>query len=106
MIIRKPEDLLAAWEEAHGVLESDDLRRRFLHHECMKDILKHRPERIAVAVKRNPKLHDVLEDLYAQDDRLEEFLDKYYPYRKSQPEVLKSQIEQREKDARRWGRRF
>jgi len=104
--IRKPEDLLAAWEEAHGVLESKDLRWRFLNHECMKDILKHRPERIAVAVRRNPKLHGVLEDLYAQDNRLEEFLDKYYPYRKSQPEVLKSQIEQREIDAERWGRRF
>ncbi len=106
MNIRKPEDLLAAWEEAHGELESKDLKWRFLHHECMTDILKHRPERIAVAVKRNAKLHAVLEDLFAQDDRLEEFLDRYYPYRRSQPEVLRSQIEQREKDGGRWGRRF
>lgn len=106
MNVRKPEDLLAAWEEAHGLLESKDLKLRFLKHECVEDILKHRPERIAVAVRRNPKLHDVLEDLYSQDDRLEEFLDKYYPYRKSQPEVLKSQIEQREMDGGRWGRRF
>ena len=106
MNIRKPEDLLAAWEEVHGVLESKDLRWRFLHHECMKDILKQRPERIAVAVRRNAKLHDVLEDLYAQDNRTQDFLDKYYPYGDSQPEELGSRIEQREKDGGRWGRRF
>ena len=51
-------------------------------------------------------LHDVLEDLYAQDNRTQDFLDKYYPYRDSQPEELGSRIEQREKDGGRWGRRF
>jgi hypothetical protein len=98
MNIQKPEDLLGAWEEVHGVLESKNLRWRFLHHRRMKDILKQRPERIAVAVRRNAKLHDVLEDLYAQDNRTQDFLDKYYPYRDSQPEELGSCIEQREKD--------
>ena len=106
MNIRKPEDLLAAWENVHGKLESDVLRKRFLEHECLADILKQRPERIAVAVRRNAKLHDVLQDLYAQDNRLEEFLDKYYPYRNSQPEVLGSKVEQRERDGGRWGRKF
>ncbi len=106
MNIRKPEDLLVAWEEVHGALESKDLRLRFLDHECVKDILKHRQERIAVALRRNVKIYDALEDLYAQDNRTQEFLDKYYPYRDSQPEELKSRIEQREKDAGRWGRRF
>ena len=72
----------------------------------MKDILKQRPERIAVAVRRNAKLHQVLEDLYAQDNRTQEFLDQYYPYRDAQPEELGSRIEQREKDGGRWGRRF
>ena len=106
MNIRKSEDLLAFWEKIHGVLETKDLRSRFLHHECMKEILKHRQERIAVAVRRNAKLHDVLQDLYVQDNRTQEFLDKYYPYRDSQPEDLGSRIEQREKDGGRWGRRF
>ena len=72
----------------------------------MKDILNQRPERIAVAVRRNAKLQEVLEDLYAQDNRTQEFLDKYYPYRGSQPEELGSRIEQREKDGGRWGRQF
>jgi hypothetical protein len=106
VIIRKPEDLLTFWEEVHGELETKDLRWRFLHHECMEDILKQRPEHIAVAVRRNIKLHDVLADLYAQDNRTQEFLDKYYPYRDSQPEELGSRVEQREKDGGRWGRRF
>jgi hypothetical protein len=106
VIIRKPEDLLTFWEEVHGQLETKDLRWRFLHHECMEDILKQRPEHIAVAVRRNIKLHDILADLYAQDNRAQEFLDKYYPYRDSQPEELGSRVEQREKDGGRWGRRF
>ena len=88
------------------MLESEDLKLRFLHHECMKNILKHRPERIAVAVKRNAKLKDILEDLYAQDDNTQEFLDKYYPYRNAAPEEPGSRIERREKDGGRWGRRF
>jgi len=106
MIIRRAEDLLEAWEEAHGPLENKDWRWRFLHHECMKDILKHRPERIAVAVRRNSKLHEILEDLYKQEDRLQEFYDKYYPYKDSQPKELSSRIEQREKESGRWGRKF
>jgi hypothetical protein len=104
--IRKPEDLLAAWEEVPGVLDSKDLKWRFLHHECIKEILKYRPEHIAVAVRRNAKLYNVLEDLFAQNKRTQDFLDKYYPYRDSQPENLGSRIEQREKDDGRWGRRF
>jgi hypothetical protein len=104
--ITKPTDLLSYWEECHGKLENEEWRKLFLTHECIQDVLKHRQERILVAVRRNIKLHDILEDLYKQDDRHLEFLDKYYPYRDSQPDELKSRIEQRERDSGRWGRRF
>ena len=93
-------------EEIYGVLESKDLRWCFLDHKCMKDILKHREIRIAVAVRRNMKLYDVLEEIYTQDNRTEEFLDMYFPYPIAQPEKLKSRIEQRDKDAGYWRRRF
>jgi len=106
MRISKPSELLAFWELTHGVLEKEEWRILFLKHECIEDILKHKQERILVAVRRNTKLHEILEDLYHQDDRHTEFLEKYYPYRSSRPEELNSRIEQRERDAGRWGRRF
>ena len=106
MRISKPVDLLIAWEQIHGKLESEKWRKLFLIHECVDEILKQKQERILVAVRRNVKLHEILEDLYEQDNRHEEFLEKYYPYRNSQPEELRSRIEQRERDSGRWGRRF
>jgi hypothetical protein len=104
--ISKPIELLVFWEEVHGKLENEEWKELFLNHECIKDILKQKQERILVAVRRNVKLHDILEDLYKQDDRHQEFLEKYYPYRNSQPDELQSRIEQRERDSKRWGRRF
>lgn len=106
MRISKASELLSFWEECHGELEREEWRELFLSHECVSDILNQRQERIVVAVRRNMKLHDVLEDLHKQDDRHLEFLDKYYPYRHSHPEELKSRIEQRERDSGRWGRSF
>jgi hypothetical protein len=104
--VSKPLELLLFWEQVHGKLDNEEWRALFLNHECIKDILKNKQERILVAVRRNTKLHEILEDLYKQDDRHQEFLEKYYPYRNSQPDELQSRIEQRERDSKRWGRRF
>ena len=106
MVIRKPIDVLRFWEQEHGLITNETWRKQFLNHELMNSILEHRSEKIEVAIRRNVKLRGVLEDLYKQDDRLQEFYDKHYPYRNSQPEDAPSKIEQREKDAGRWGRRW
>lgn len=97
MRISSPSDLLQFWEKCHGKLETEELRELFVRHECVEEILNQQQERIVVAIRRNIKLRDILEDLYMQDDRHTEFLDKYYPFRNSKPEELRSQIEQRER---------
>ena len=72
----------------------------------MKEILKHPSENIEVAIRRNKKLKDVLDDLRKQVDKKEEFLDKYDKYRNSRDTSSGSKIESREKEGGRWGRSF
>ena len=47
--------------------------RVFLSHKTVNEIIKHKNDRIAVAIKRNTKLVDILEDLFKQEDHHREF---------------------------------
>ena len=105
MRIYKPEHVLAFWQEIHGELERK-WHNKFLKHRSMKEILKHPSENIEVAIRRNRKLKDVLDDLRKQVDKKEEFLDKYDKYRNSRENSSGSKIESREKEGGRWGRSF
>ena len=105
MRIFKPEHILAFWQEIHGVLDSK-WHKVFLKDPSIKQILQFDDENIKVAIRRNQKLKEVLEDLNLQAMKKEEFLDVWDPYRNSRDNTHWSKIEAREKEGGRWGRRF
>ena len=82
MNINKPADLLAFWQEIHGQLD-DKWHQKFLKDKLIKEILNHPTDNIKVAVRRNGKLLEILDDLRNQVDKKEAFLDKYDKYRSS-----------------------
>ena len=105
MNIKKPDDLLAFWQEIYGELDAK-WHKKFLRDKSVKEILTHQTDNIKVAVRRNKKLKEILSDLRAQVDKREEFLDKYDKYRNSREVNTGSKIEKREREGKRWGRTF
>ena len=105
MAIRKHDDILEFWQEVHGILDPK-WHKKFLSHKAIGEILTHPTENIKVAIRRNQKLSEILEDLRHQQSKKEEFLDKYDKYRKSRQVDTGTKIDQREKKSRRWGRAF
>ena len=105
MRIHNQEEVLAFWEEIYGPLESS-WKNKFLKHPSMKGILKHQSDNIKVAIRRNKKLSDVLDDLHKQGVNKEAFDRKHNPFHESQQDQSLSKIERREKDGGRWGRSF
>jgi len=105
MRIHNAEEVLAFWEEIYGQLESS-WKNKFLKHPSMKEILKHQSDNIKVAIRRNKKLSEVLDDLNNQKASKEAFDRKHNPFYESQQDQSSSKIERREKDGGRWGRSF
>jgi hypothetical protein len=105
MRIHNPEEVLAFWEEIYGPLEPS-WRNKFLKHPSMKAILKNQSDNIKVAIRRNKKLSEVLDDLHNQKVNKEAFDIKQNPFYESRQEESSSKIERREKDGGRWGRSF
>ena len=105
MNIQKPSDLLAFWQELYGELDTK-WHRVFLKDKAVKEILTHTSDHIKVAVRRNKKLSEILQDLREQEDKNEAFLDKYDRYRNSRQREFGSKIENREREGKRWGRTF
>jgi hypothetical protein len=103
--IYKPEHILAFWQETYEVLESK-WHKVFLKDPSIREILKFDSDKIKVAIRRNKKLKEILEDLRLQAVKNEEFLDKWDPYRKSREDTRGSKIERREEEGGRWGRKF
>jgi hypothetical protein len=103
--IYKPKHILAFWQEIHGALDSK-WHQVFLKDPSIKQILQFDDEKIKVAIRRNQKLIEILEDLRIQAVKKEEFLDKWDPYRNSRDNTGGSKIERREEEGGRWGRRF
>ena len=79
MPIRSSEDLLHFWEECYGNLDAK-WQKVFLGQSILKEILKFQENQIMVAVRRNKKLKDVLEDLHQQEFAKDEFKRKMNPY--------------------------
>jgi hypothetical protein len=105
MRIHNAQEVLDFWEEIYGKLDQK-WQVKFLRHPCMKSILKHQSDNIKVAIRRNQKLNDVLDDLESQKIKKETFDRKVNPYFDSVPDASESKIERREKDGGRWGRTF
>jgi hypothetical protein len=105
MNIRKPSDLLQFWQEVHGQLDIK-WQKVFLKEKAVKEILSHKSDNIKVAVRRNKKLKDILNDLRNQLEKKEQFLDKFDKYRNSREVETGSKIENREREGKRWGRSF
>ena len=105
MNINKPADLLAFWQEIHGQLDNK-WHQKFLKDKLIKEILNHPTDNIKVAVRRNRKLLEILDDLRNQVDKKEAFLDKYDKYRNSREGETGSKIESRDREGKRWGRTF
>ena len=102
----KAQDVLNFWESVHGELDAK-WRSVFLSDKTVKEIIKHKNDRIAVAIRRNTKLVDILEDLFKQEDRHHEFLLSQNPYFESIPdEPGRGDVEKREIQSNRFGRRF
>ena len=105
MRIHNPEEVLAFWEEIYGPLEPY-WKNKFLKHPSMKGILKNQSDSIKVAIRRNKKLSEVLDDLHKQGADKEDFNRKQNPFHKSKQDESSSKIGRREKDGGRWGRSF
>ena len=105
MNIQKPSDLLAFWQELYGELDAK-WHGVFLRDKSVREILTHTSDHIKVAVLRNKKLSEILQDLREQEDKNEAFLDKYDRYRNSRKREFGSKIENRERESKRWGRTF
>jgi hypothetical protein len=105
MRIHNAQEVLDFWEEIYGDLDQS-WKFKFLKHPCMKSILKHQSDNIKVAIRRNQKLAEVLDDLENQKSNKETFDRKVNPYYDSGRDEPQSKIERREKDGGRWGRTF
>lgn len=106
MRIYRPKDVLQFWEETYGVLKPI-WKPLFLNHGAMKKILKYNSDKIKVAIRRNKRLDDVLEDLILQGvkkDAFERQQNQFYDA--NQKDVPLSNIESRELEGKRWGRSF
>jgi hypothetical protein len=115
VFFRDPEDVLVAWQESHGHLDAK-WKQSFLKHPTMKEILSNLDEHIAVAIRRNKKLIDIVEDLRNQELKLAEFTRNIHPHSTNIErgggiagrieDTTRSKIESREKESGRWGRTY
>lgn len=106
MRIYRPKDVLQFWEETYGVLKPI-WKPLFINHRAMKKILKYNSDKIKVAIRRNKRLDEVLEDLLLQDVKKEAFERQQNQfYDANQKDVPLSKIESREREGKRWGRSF
>ena len=81
-------DILSFWQECHG-----DLTNRwaayFISDPKVAQILRFgSDESIMVAIKRNKKLSDILEDLHLQDERTSNFKNTENPFTNSIPDGM------------------
>jgi len=106
MRIYRSKDVLQFWEETYEVLKPI-WRPLFLNHRAMKGILKFESDQIKVAIRRNKKLENVLEDLIEQSIKKDDFSKRQNPFRDSvDTHKSTSKIENRERAGKRWGRTF
>ena len=106
MRIYRPKDVLNFWEEIYGELKTV-WKPLFLNHRAMRKILKFDSDQIKVAIRRNKKLENVLEDLIEQSIKKEDFSKRQNPFINSvDTHKSTSKIENREREGKRWGRTF
>lgn len=81
-------DVLIFWQECHGEL-SDRWKNLFISDPKVAQILRFGiNESIMVAIKRNRKLSDILEDLHLQDQKTSDFKNAQNPFTNSIPDGM------------------
>ncbi len=81
-------DILSFWQECHGEL-TNRWKSLFISDPKVTQILRFGSnESIKVAIKRNKKLSDILEDLHTQDEKTSDFKNKQNPYINSIPDGM------------------